>query len=590
MISVMLCMLVMVLLSVVAFVLVQVIPPQRMFKNRSVPPDIIENGVTSEEDYRKREAGLGLVRTARKLEDHAEYKRSLEENYSEFDEEDDYADEDDELILNGYGDNGYDDEEDYNPVFDMKYFDFSMKGKSHDSRLDKPDVVDSKTKVVDSSSSFKTPNVKEKWKNLPEFKIVNDFKMEIIENGVVFSRAVEALLEETELTDAKVGQIQDQLRTSQVKVLQEPTWERCGRPKNQWLEMVSGEAACARYRYPDDYLLVGEVLSFYLSRLLSVGHVPPTVLSQPTGPRWKDVQQYMQRAGWGEAPVVVLTPWLPGLVRDHMPSILLEGIMKNTTLNTLAENQSYASQSPSNYIEVDTLHKLDTKGSKQQTIERDLKEHKEPVEKKKKVDLMSLKEEKDSEKKKQDDSISILGSKNLKELSKKDLIQLLQWSDLLVFDYLTGNYDRVAYMQDAAQKEGRPQILSGTIHNLVRRKTTDALWLLDNESGLMDAYTLLYSTADPIQSSRFHAFHKQMLESMCIFRRSTMEAVLGLHRHPEPHVVLVDFVKQHEALFHLLPDPLGNPLFVKYFPLRVKEVHDWISKCIDKVPGHSSAR
>lgn len=56
---------------------------------------------------------------------------------------------------------------------------------------------------------------------------------------------------------------------------------------------------------------------------------------------------------------------------------------------------------------------------------------------------------------------------SLKMLSERELAQLVQWSDLLVFDYLTGNYDRLAYMQDAAEKEGRPQVLSGTIHNLV---------------------------------------------------------------------------------------------------------------------------
>lgn len=63
---------------------------------------------------------------------------------------------------------------------------------------------------------------------------------------------------------------------------------------------------------------------------------------------------------------------------------------------------------------------------------------------------------------------------SLKTLSERELAQLVQWSDLLVFDYLTGNYDRLAYMQDAAEKEGRPQILSGTIHNLVSLKESRA--------------------------------------------------------------------------------------------------------------------
>lgn len=69
-------------------------------------------------------------------------------------------------------------------------------------------------------------------------------------------------------------------------------------------------------RYPDDYLLVGEVLSFYLSRVLGVGHVPPVVLAAPSHPRWSAVASEMSRAGWGDAPVVVLTPWVERLVRQ----------------------------------------------------------------------------------------------------------------------------------------------------------------------------------------------------------------------------------------------------------------------------------
>lgn len=69
------------------------------------------------------------------------------------------------------------------------------------------------------------------------------------------------------------------------------------------------------HRHPENHLLLGEVLSFYLARLLGLGRVPPTALASPDHARWAAVTPQMEHAGWGAAPVVVLTPWLPDLVR-----------------------------------------------------------------------------------------------------------------------------------------------------------------------------------------------------------------------------------------------------------------------------------
>ena len=54
----------------------------------------------------------------------------------------------------------------------------------------------------------------------------------------------------------------------------------------------------------------------------------------------------------------------------------------------------------------------------------------------------------------------------LTETEPDALEKLLQWSDLILFDYLTGNYDRVASMLDGAEKERRPAVLKETVHNL----------------------------------------------------------------------------------------------------------------------------
>ena len=55
------------------------------------------------------------------------------------------------------------------------------------------------------------------------------------------------------------------------------------------------------------------------------------------------------------------------------------------------------------------------------------------------------------------------------DTESKALEKLLQWSDLIIFDYLTGNYDRAASMLDTADKENRSSVLHENIHNLAIR-------------------------------------------------------------------------------------------------------------------------
>jgi hypothetical protein len=43
--------------------------------------------------------------------------------------------------------------------------------------------------------------------------------------------------------------------------------------------------------------------------------------------------------------------------------------------------------------------------------------------------------------------LDVTSTKDLSLLDENVLTQLVQWSDLIIFDYLTGNYDRVASMQ-----------------------------------------------------------------------------------------------------------------------------------------------
>ena len=133
-------------------------------------------------------------------------------------------------------------------------------------------------------------------------------------------------------------------------------------------------------------------------------------------------------------------------------------------------------------------------------------------------------------------------------------------------------------MQDSAEKEDKPAILRETIHNLALSEETGSLWFLDNESSFLDAYSLLY---DPKNENglRFQKFHKQMLESMCIFRQKTVHRLFALKKSLDPAQLLLEFVHVNEPLFAKLPKIHANSIFRQHFSQRVDEVWNWIQKC-----------
>ena len=52
---------------------------------------------------------------------------------------------------------------------------------------------------------------------------------------------------------------------------------------------------------------------------------------------------------------------------------------------------------------------------------------------------------------------------------------------------------RVSSMQDGALVEEKPEVIEENIRNLRRSRDSSKLWLIDNESGFLDAYILMHS-------------------------------------------------------------------------------------------------
>lgn len=100
-----------------------------------------------------------------------------------------------------------------------------------------------------------------------------------------------------------------------------------------------------------------------------------------------------------------------------------------------------------------------------------------------------------------------------------DVAELVQWSDLIIFDYLTGNMDRMVSM--LVNQQWNSQIMQSPVHNLEKSMLTGQLLFIDNELSFIHSYRLL---------DRYGHYHAAMLETICIFRSQTIERLRRLHR------------------------------------------------------------
>ncbi|BFZ09817.1 hypothetical protein BsWGS_12856 [Bradybaena similaris] len=155
---------------------------------------------------------------------------------------------------------------------------------------------------------------------------------------------------------------------------------------------------------------------------------------------------------------------------------------------------------------------------------------------------------------------TMLGSK-----SHSELCELVQWSDLLVFDYLTANLDRV--INNMFNRQWNDQMMSSPAHNL-EQQADGSLVFLDNESGLFHGYRLL---------EKYSSFHQSLLESLCVFRPSTAETIKRLYQSASVGEELHRLFASNEVLHkHLAVIPNKN---LKILQHRIDDVYKQILRC-----------
>ncbi|XP_054741105.1 extracellular serine/threonine protein kinase four-jointed [Anastrepha obliqua] len=257
----------------------------------------------------------------------------------------------------------------------------------------------------------------------------------------------------------------------------------CGRMQNRLVVFSDGTRACARYRQNTDQIQ-GELFSFYLGRLLNMTNLAPSAVLTVNveSEKWSEVVRDITQAQWKQQRPVVLTRWLPNLEPAGIPQPFqpLDRHLNKHDVWNITLTLTSAALPLGSSLSDGAQHTYNTSTSN---------------------DLDSSPD------------ITITPT----SLALERLVELAQWSDLIIFDYLIANLDRV--VNNLYNYQWNAEIMAAPAHNLARQSNSDLLIFLDNESGLLHGYRLL---------KKYEAYHGLLLNNLCVFRKPTIRALRQL--------------------------------------------------------------
>uniref|UniRef100_A0A182KD25 FAM20 C-terminal domain-containing protein n=1 Tax=Anopheles christyi TaxID=43041 RepID=A0A182KD25_9DIPT len=259
----------------------------------------------------------------------------------------------------------------------------------------------------------------------------------------------------------------------------------CGRMQNRLLVFRDGTRACARYRQNTDQIQ-GELFSFYLGQLLNLTNLAPSAASiiDPEARLWAAATEELAGAQWKPTKPVVITKWIGNLEPAGIPQPFrpLERHLNRFDVRNITEGLDRPRDGVRRLL-------LDRLGPS-----RDASTGTPAT-----------------------PSSTTLPSQPPSPEVLERLVELAQWSDLIVFDYLIANLDRV--VNNLYNFQWNADIMAAPAHNLARQTDSSLLVFLDNESGLLHGYRLL---------KKYEAYHGLLLDNLCVFRRSTVRALEAL--------------------------------------------------------------
>lgn len=128
------------------------------------------------------------------------------------------------------------------------------------------------------------------------------------------------------------------------------------------------------------------------------------------------------------------------------------------------------------------------------------------------------------------------GLLELRNKTAAELLELMQWSDLIILDYLTANFDRLVSNLFSRQWDSR--VMERDTNNLLRTPRGDLVFI-DNEAGLVHGFRVL---------SMWEKYHSTVLSSVCVFRRRTGRRVAELQGRADSRGRLLERYRASEPL------------------------------------------
>ncbi len=174
------------------------------------------------------------------------------------------------------------------------------------------------------------------------------------------------------------------------------------------------------------------------------------------------------------------------------------------------------------------------------------------------------------------DQKSIFTEKELESASPEEKFRILQWSDLIVFDFLVGHSDRIFNTLFNLQWNAR--MLQSPVHNLMKTEQDDKLLLFDNESGFWLGYKMGW------KDSLKYEMQARFLKKMCVFRKRTVEKVEyllnggGEGETGTPPKRLERYIKTMDEASFRMVEPLSKEQ-IREFESRLKLVLEQVKKC-----------
>lgn len=308
----------------------------------------------------------------------------------------------------------------------------------------------------------------------------------------------------------------------------------CGRMQNRLVTFRDGIQACVRYRQNTDQIQ-GEIFSFYVARLLNLTNLAPSVVKvvDLKDKLWVNVANDIAVAQWSTNRAVVLTQYIPSLESATIPDIFKPS---NRHLNK------------NDVLEI-SLKENDAKDNSKQLLIEKLK-------------AKNVKTKKEVVTENFDHIDMILNKKTI-----VNFVELAQWSDLIIFDYLTANLDRI--VNNLFNYQWNINIMDGPAHNLARKMDSGLLLFLDNESGLLHGYRLL---------KKYNVYHSLMLDDLCVFRRTTVDALKRLFEQSVGAKLSDMFHKKNNAVIRDILPPLPEKN-AKILHERIGKVLSQVEKC-----------